>query len=64
MTGLGGGDGDLGDTDLTLAIGRTGKRVLYADDARAWTEAPSSLGDLWRQRSRRGFLLLRFPFLA
>src|SRR2546429_3357984 len=40
------------DTDLTLAIGRTGRRVVYAQDARAWTEAPSSLGDLWRQRYR------------
>ena len=40
------------DTDLTLAIGRTGRRVVYAEDARAWTEAPSSLGDLWRQRYR------------
>jgi cellulose synthase/poly-beta-1,6-N-acetylglucosamine synthase-like glycosyltransferase/peptidoglycan/xylan/chitin deacetylase (PgdA/CDA1 family) len=40
------------DTDLTLAIGRTGRRIVYAEDARAWTEAPSSLGDLWRQRYR------------
>jgi cellulose synthase/poly-beta-1,6-N-acetylglucosamine synthase-like glycosyltransferase/peptidoglycan/xylan/chitin deacetylase (PgdA/CDA1 family) len=40
------------DTDLTLAIGRTGRRVVYAEDARAWTEAPSNLGDLWRQRYR------------
>jgi cellulose synthase/poly-beta-1,6-N-acetylglucosamine synthase-like glycosyltransferase/peptidoglycan/xylan/chitin deacetylase (PgdA/CDA1 family) len=40
------------DTDLTLAIGRTGRLVLYADDARAWTEAPSTLSDLWRQRYR------------
>ncbi len=40
------------DTDLTLAIGRTGRRVVYAEDARAWTEAPSSFGDLWRQRYR------------
>jgi cellulose synthase/poly-beta-1,6-N-acetylglucosamine synthase-like glycosyltransferase/peptidoglycan/xylan/chitin deacetylase (PgdA/CDA1 family) len=40
------------DTDLTLAIGRTGRRVVYAEDARAWTEAPSTLGDLWRQRYR------------
>ena len=40
------------DTDLTLAIGRTGRRVMYADDARAWTEAPGTLGDLWRQRYR------------
>ena len=40
------------DTDLTLAIGRTGRRVVYADDARAWTEAPATLGNLWRQRYR------------
>jgi cellulose synthase/poly-beta-1,6-N-acetylglucosamine synthase-like glycosyltransferase len=40
------------DTDLTLAIGRTGRRVVFAEDAHAWTEAPSSLGDLWRQRYR------------
>jgi len=40
------------DTDLTLAIGRTGRRVVYADDARAWTEAPATLGTLWRQRYR------------
>jgi Glycosyltransferases, probably involved in cell wall biogenesis len=40
------------DTDLTLAIGRTGRGVVYAEKARAWTEAPSTLGDLWRQRYR------------
>jgi cellulose synthase/poly-beta-1,6-N-acetylglucosamine synthase-like glycosyltransferase/peptidoglycan/xylan/chitin deacetylase (PgdA/CDA1 family) len=40
------------DTDLTLAIGRTGSRVVYADDARAWTEAPATLSNLWRQRYR------------
>jgi len=61
------------DTDLTLAIGRTGKRVVFAADARAWTEAPSSLGTLWRQRYRwsygtmqavwkhRGALITRDP---
>ena len=43
------------DTDLTLAIGRTGKRVVYAEDARAWTEAPSTLTSLWRQRYRWSF---------
>jgi cellulose synthase/poly-beta-1,6-N-acetylglucosamine synthase-like glycosyltransferase/peptidoglycan/xylan/chitin deacetylase (PgdA/CDA1 family) len=43
------------DTDLTLAIGRTGRRVVYAEDARAWTEAPSTLGGLWRQRYRWSF---------
>jgi cellulose synthase/poly-beta-1,6-N-acetylglucosamine synthase-like glycosyltransferase len=46
------GDTLAEDTDLTLAIGRTGRRIIYAQDARAWTEAPSSLGDLWRQRYR------------
>ena len=40
------------DTDVTIAIGRTGWRVVYADDARAHTEAPSSLSGLWRQRYR------------
>ena len=29
-----------------------GRRVVYADDARAWTEAPATLGGLWRQRYR------------
>ena len=51
---VGGVSGDTlaEDTDLTLAIGLTSRRVLYAETARAWTEAPSSLGDLWRQRYR------------
>jgi cellulose synthase/poly-beta-1,6-N-acetylglucosamine synthase-like glycosyltransferase len=40
------------DTDLTLAIGRLGKHVVYVEDARAWTEAPSTLTGLWRQRYR------------
>jgi cellulose synthase/poly-beta-1,6-N-acetylglucosamine synthase-like glycosyltransferase/peptidoglycan/xylan/chitin deacetylase (PgdA/CDA1 family) len=43
------------DTDITLAIGRAGWRVAYADDARAWTDAPATLGDLWRQRYRWSF---------
>jgi cellulose synthase/poly-beta-1,6-N-acetylglucosamine synthase-like glycosyltransferase/peptidoglycan/xylan/chitin deacetylase (PgdA/CDA1 family) len=43
------------DTDLTLAIGRTGHRVVYVEHARAWTEAPGSLGGLWRQRYRWSF---------
>jgi cellulose synthase/poly-beta-1,6-N-acetylglucosamine synthase-like glycosyltransferase len=46
------GDTLAEDTDLTLAIGRTGREVLYAPDARAWTEAPSTFGGLWRQRYR------------
>jgi cellulose synthase/poly-beta-1,6-N-acetylglucosamine synthase-like glycosyltransferase/peptidoglycan/xylan/chitin deacetylase (PgdA/CDA1 family) len=40
------------DTDITIAIGRAGWRVAYAEDARAWTEAPASLSALWRQRYR------------
>ena len=40
------------DTDLTLALGRAGWRVVYVEDACAWTEAPSSLRTLWRQRFR------------
>jgi cellulose synthase/poly-beta-1,6-N-acetylglucosamine synthase-like glycosyltransferase/peptidoglycan/xylan/chitin deacetylase (PgdA/CDA1 family) len=40
------------DTDLTLAIGRAGWEVVYAEEARAWTEAPSTLSALWRQRYR------------
>ena len=40
------------DTDLTLAVGRANWRVVYVEDARAWTEAPSSLRTLWRQRYR------------
>lgn len=40
------------DTDITLAAGRAGWRVVYVEDARAWTEAPASLTALWRQRYR------------
>jgi cellulose synthase/poly-beta-1,6-N-acetylglucosamine synthase-like glycosyltransferase/peptidoglycan/xylan/chitin deacetylase (PgdA/CDA1 family) len=40
------------DTDITIDIGRAGWRVAYAEDARAWTEAPASLAALWRQRYR------------
>jgi cellulose synthase/poly-beta-1,6-N-acetylglucosamine synthase-like glycosyltransferase/peptidoglycan/xylan/chitin deacetylase (PgdA/CDA1 family) len=40
------------DTDATIAVGRAGWRVVYADSARAWTEAPASLAALWRQRYR------------
>jgi peptidoglycan/xylan/chitin deacetylase (PgdA/CDA1 family) len=40
------------DTDLTMAIIRAGWRVVYEESAIAWTEAPSSLRQLWRQRYR------------
>lgn len=40
------------DTDITMAIGRAGWRVVFVEDARAWTEAPATLAGLWRQRYR------------
>jgi cellulose synthase/poly-beta-1,6-N-acetylglucosamine synthase-like glycosyltransferase/peptidoglycan/xylan/chitin deacetylase (PgdA/CDA1 family) len=43
------------DTDLTIALGRRGWKVVYAEDARGFTETPGSLGGLWRQRYRWSF---------
>ncbi|SEK69748.1 bifunctional polysaccharide deacetylase/glycosyltransferase family 2 protein [Streptacidiphilus jiangxiensis] len=40
------------DTDLTMALCRDGWRVVYEEGAVAWTEAPASLGALWKQRYR------------
>ncbi|MGN6160924.1 MAG: bifunctional polysaccharide deacetylase/glycosyltransferase family 2 protein [Marmoricola sp.] len=40
------------DTDLTMALCRSGWRVVYEERAIAWTEAPASLGALWKQRYR------------
>jgi len=40
------------DTDVTMGIWRAGWHVVYTQEARAWTEAPSTLGGLWRQRYR------------
>ncbi|GAA2284465.1 glycosyltransferase [Nonomuraea roseoviolacea subsp. roseoviolacea] len=40
------------DTDLTMALCRFGWRVVYEERALAWTEAPTSLGQLWKQRYR------------
>ena len=40
------------DTDLTMAICSAGWRVVYEENARAWTEAPVSFRQLWRQRYR------------
>jgi cellulose synthase/poly-beta-1,6-N-acetylglucosamine synthase-like glycosyltransferase len=40
------------DTDLTIAVIRAGWRVVYEPAAVAWTEAPASLRQLWRQRYR------------
>jgi poly-beta-1,6 N-acetyl-D-glucosamine synthase len=40
------------DTDLTMAVNRAGWRVAYEARARAWTEVPATLRQLWRQRYR------------
>ncbi|CAM5622979.1 hypothetical protein SVIOM342S_00299 [Streptomyces violaceorubidus] len=40
------------DTDVTMALHRAGWRVVYAENARAWTEAPESVSQLWSQRYR------------
>ncbi|MGW5442488.1 glycosyltransferase [Streptomyces asiaticus] len=43
------------DTDLTMALWRAGWRVVYEETAVAWTEVPTSLRQLWRQRYRWGY---------
>jgi cellulose synthase/poly-beta-1,6-N-acetylglucosamine synthase-like glycosyltransferase/peptidoglycan/xylan/chitin deacetylase (PgdA/CDA1 family) len=40
------------DTDVTMAFLRNGWHVVYEENARAWTEAPSKLSQLWKQRYR------------
>ncbi|GAA2789039.1 glycosyltransferase [Kitasatospora paracochleata] len=40
------------DTDITMAMLRQGWRIVYAEKARAWTEAPASMQQLWSQRYR------------
>ncbi|MGN6103295.1 MAG: glycosyltransferase [Devosia sp.] len=51
---LGGFPGDTlaEDQDLTIAVQRAGRRVVFDADAVAWTEAPDSFGGLARQRFR------------
>ncbi|GIU67878.1 glycosyl transferase family 2 [Candidatus Phycosocius spiralis] len=43
------------DQDLTIAIQRKGWKVIYDDDAYAWTEAPESFKALEKQRFRWAF---------
>ncbi len=54
LTEVGGVSGDTlaEDTDLTMAIARAGWHVVYEERATAWTEAPSTLRQLWQQRYR------------
>ncbi|WP_320782303.1 glycosyltransferase [Streptomyces sp. CRN 30] len=40
------------DTDVTMALHRAGWKVVYAENARAWTEAPETVQQLWSQRYR------------
>jgi cellulose synthase/poly-beta-1,6-N-acetylglucosamine synthase-like glycosyltransferase/peptidoglycan/xylan/chitin deacetylase (PgdA/CDA1 family) len=40
------------DTDVTMAMCRAGWRVVYEENAKAWTEAPATLEQLYRQRYR------------
>ena len=47
------------DTDLTIALGRAGWRVVYEPTARAWTEAPATFGQLWRQRYRWSYGIMQ-----
>jgi cellulose synthase/poly-beta-1,6-N-acetylglucosamine synthase-like glycosyltransferase/peptidoglycan/xylan/chitin deacetylase (PgdA/CDA1 family) len=40
------------DTDVTMAMCRAGWKVVYEERARAWTEAPATLEQLYKQRYR------------
>ncbi|MEU7470934.1 bifunctional polysaccharide deacetylase/glycosyltransferase family 2 protein [Streptomyces sp. NPDC044984] len=50
--GMMSGDTLAEDTDITMALHRAGWEIRYVEDALAWTEAPGSLRQLWRQRYR------------
>ncbi|WP_030867808.1 bifunctional polysaccharide deacetylase/glycosyltransferase family 2 protein [Streptomyces sp. NRRL S-37] len=50
--GMMSGDTLAEDTDITMALHRAGWEVRYTEDALAWTEAPATLRQLWRQRYR------------
>ncbi|MFG2138347.1 bifunctional polysaccharide deacetylase/glycosyltransferase family 2 protein [Streptomyces sp. NPDC048650] len=54
LTAIGGVSDDTlaEDTDLTMALWRVGRRVVYEETAIAWTEVPSTFSQLWRQRYR------------
>ncbi|WP_019810053.1 glycosyltransferase, partial [Saccharomonospora halophila] len=43
------------DTDLTIAVGRAGWRTVYQETAVTWTEAPTTVRQLWQQRFRWTF---------
>jgi poly-beta-1,6 N-acetyl-D-glucosamine synthase len=47
------------DSDITVAMVRAGWRVVFEAKAVAWTEVPSSLYQLWKQRYRWCFGILQ-----
>lgn len=47
------------DTDVTMALCRAGWKVVYEEKARAWTEAPTVLSQLWRQRYRWSYGIMQ-----
>jgi GT2 family glycosyltransferase len=61
LIGVGGVSDDTlaEDTDLTIALGRAGWRVVYEPTARAWTDAPASFAQLWRQRYRWSYGIMQ-----
>jgi poly-beta-1,6 N-acetyl-D-glucosamine synthase len=48
------GDTMVEDMDLTIALARTGKKVIFNPYAVAYTEAPESFSQLYKQRFRWG----------
>jgi cellulose synthase/poly-beta-1,6-N-acetylglucosamine synthase-like glycosyltransferase len=61
LRGVGGISADTlaEDTDLAIILGRAGWRIVFEPTARAWTEAPATLGQLWRQRYRWSYGILQ-----
>jgi len=47
------------DTDLTIAIQRAGWQVVYEESALAYTEAPATLPQLWKQRYRWSYGIMQ-----
>ncbi|WP_007026672.1 glycosyltransferase, partial [Saccharomonospora iraqiensis] len=50
------------DTDLTIAVGRAGWRTVYQETAVTWTEAPTTVRQLWQQRFRWTFGTMQAVF--
>jgi cellulose synthase/poly-beta-1,6-N-acetylglucosamine synthase-like glycosyltransferase/peptidoglycan/xylan/chitin deacetylase (PgdA/CDA1 family) len=47
------------DTDITIAIHRAGWQVVYQETALAYTEAPATLPQLWKQRYRWSYGIMQ-----